>query len=146
MDEKQTELQAVWNSIRDLQQKIWSLKLDIANLERELYATEFRKSIQEKKQELQVLENIENEKKTNIVNSMLQIGLKSVEFINQKFTLKKSPWSLKINDEELIPKEFKKEKVEIIIDKKAIKEKISNGEDIAGCEIVYSHNLVITPK
>ena len=126
--------------------KIWSLKLDIANLERELYATEFRKSIQEKKQELQVLENIENEKKTNIVNSMLQIGLKSVEFINQKFTLKKSPWSLKINDEELIPKEFKKEKVEIIIDKKAIKEKISNGEDIAGCEIVYSHNLVITPK
>lgn len=146
MDEKQTELQAVWNSIRDLQQKIWSLKLDIANLERELYATEFRKSIQEKKQELQVLENIENEKKTNIVNSMLQIGLKSVEFINQKFTLKKSPWSLKINDEELIPQEFKKEKVEIIIDKKAIKEKISNGEDIAGCEIVYSHNLVITPK
>lgn len=146
MDEKQTELQAVWNSIRDLQQKIWSLKLDIANLERELYATEFRKSIQEKKQELQVLENIENEKKTNIVNSMLQIGLKSVEFINQKFTLKKSPWSLKINDEELIPQEFKKEKVEIVIDKKAIKEKISNGEDIAGCEIVYSHNLVITPK
>ena len=95
---------------------------------------------------MQVLENIENEKKTNIVNSMLQIGLKSVEFINQKFTLKKSPWSLKINDEELIPQEFKKEKVEIIIDKKAIKEKISNGEDIAGCEIVYSHNLVITPK
>ena len=44
MDEKQTELQAVWNSIRDLQQKIWSLKLDIANLERELYATEFRKA------------------------------------------------------------------------------------------------------
>lgn len=146
MDEKQTELQAVWNSIRDLQQKIWSLKLDIANLERELYATEFRKAIQDKKQELQVLENLENEKKTNIVNSMLQIGLKSVEFINQKFTLKKSPWSLKINDEELIPQEFKKEKVEIIIDKKAIKEKISNGEDIAGCEIVYSHNLVITPK
>lgn len=146
MDEKQTELQAVWNIIRDLQQKIWSLKLDIANLERELYATEFRKAIQDKKQELQVLENIENEKKTNIVNSMLQIGLKSVEFVNQKFTLKKSPWSLKINDEELIPQEFKKEKVEIIIDKKAIKDKISNGEDIAGCEIVYSHNLVITPK
>lgn len=146
MDEKQTELQAVWNSIRDLQQKIWSLKLDIANLERELYATEFRKAIQDKKQELQVLENIENEKKTNIVNSMLQIGLKSVEFVNQKFTLKKSPWSLKINDEELIPQEFKKEKVEIVIDKKAIKDKISNGEDIAGCEIVYSHNLVITPK
>lgn len=146
MDEKQTELQSIGNSFRDLQQKIWSLKLDIANLERELYETEFRKAIQEKKQALQILEDIENDKKTNIVNSMLQNGLKSVEFVNQKFTLKKTPWSLKINDEEMIPQEFKKEKVEIVIDKKAIKDKISNGEEIAGCEIVYSHSLVITPK
>lgn len=145
-NQNSTELQSIGNSFRDLQQKIWSLKLDIAQLERELYETEFRKAIQEKKQALQILEDLENEKKTNIVNSMLQNGLKSVEFVNQKFTLKKTPWSLKINDEEMIPQEFKKEKVEIIIDKKAIKEKISNGEDIAGCEIVYSHNLVITPK
>lgn len=145
-NQNSTELQAIGNSFRDLQQKIWSLKLDIANLERELYETEFRKAIQEKKQALQILEDIENEKKTNIVNSMLQNGLKSVEFVNQKFTLKKTPWSLKINDEEMIPQEFKKEKVEIVIDKKAIKDKISNGEEIAGCEIVYSHSLVITPK
>lgn len=145
-NQNSTELQAIGNSFRDLQQKIWSLKLDIANLERELYETEFRKAIQEKKQALQILEDIENDKKTNIVNSMLQNGLKSVEFVNQKFTLKKTPWSLKINDEEMIPQEFKKEKVEIVIDKKAIKDKISNGEEIAGCEIVYSHSLVITPK
>lgn len=145
-NQNSTELQSIGNSFRDLQQKIWSLKLDIAQLERELYETEFRKAIQEKKQALQILEDLENEKKTNIVNSMLQNGLKSVEFVNQKFTLKKTPWSLKINDEEMIPQEFKKEKVEIVIDKKAIKEKISNGEDIAGCEIVYSHSLVVTPK
>lgn len=145
-NQNSTELQSIGNSFRDLQQKIWSLKLDIAQLERELYETEFRKAIQEKKQALQILEDLENEKKTNIVNSMLQNGLKSVEFVNQKFTLKKTPWSLKINDEEMIPQEFKKEKVEIVIDKKAIKDKISNGEEIAGCEIVYSHSLVITPK
>ena len=145
-NQNSTELQSIGNSFRDLQQKIWSLKLDIAQLERELYETEFRKAIQEKKQALQILEDLENEKKTNLVNSMLQNGLKSVEFVNQKFTLKKTPWSLKINDEEMIPQEFKKEKVEIVIDKKAIKDKISNGEEIAGCEIVYSHSLVITPK
>lgn len=146
MDEKQTELQVIWNNIRDLQNKIWNLKIDIANLERELQETEFRKTIQEKKQALQILENIEAEQKTNIVNSMLENGLKSVEFINQKFTLKKTPWSLKILDEEMIPQEFKKEKVEIVIDKKAIKDKITAGEDIAGCEIIYWHSLVITPK
>lgn len=145
-NQNSTELQSIGNSFRDLQQKIWSLKLDIAQLERELYETEFRKAIQEKKQALQILEDLENEKKTNIVNSMLQNGLKSIEFVNQKFTLKKTPWSLKINDEEMIPQEFKKEKVEIVIDKKAIKDKITAGEEIAGCEIVYGHSLVITPK
>jgi hypothetical protein len=46
----------------------------------------------------------------------------------------------------MIPQEFKKEKVEIVIDKKAIKDKITAGEEIAGCEIVYGHSLVITPK
>lgn len=146
MDEKQTELQTIGNNIWDLQNKIWSLKLEIANLEQELCQTEFWKSIQEKKQALQLLQNIEAEQKTNIVNSMLENGLKSVEFVNQKFTLKKTPWSLKINDEEMIPQEFKKEKVEIVIDKKAIKDKITAGEEIAGCEIVYWHSLVITPK
>ena len=146
MDEKQTELQTIGNNIWDLQNKIWSLKLEIANLEQELCQTEFWKSIQEKKEALQLLQNIETEQKTNIVNSMLENGLKSVEFVNQKFTLKKTPWSLKINDEEMIPQEFKKEKVEIVIDKKAIKDKITAGEEIAGCEIVYWHSLVITPK
>ncbi len=78
-NQNSTELQSIGNSFRDLQQKIWSLKLDIAQLERELYETEFRKAIQEKKQALQILEDLENEKKTNIVNSMLQNGLKSVK-------------------------------------------------------------------
>lgn len=147
MDQNQnSELQQIWNNIRDIQNKIWSLKVEIANLEQELHSSEFRKNIQDKKQMLQVYENIENEQKTNIVNSMLSNGLKSVEFVNQKFTLKKNPWSLKINDEEMIPQEFKKEKVEIVIDKKAIKDKINAGEDVAGCEIIYSHSLIITPK
>ena len=63
-NQNSTELQSIGNSFRDLQQKIWSLKLDIAQLERELYETEFRKAIQEKKQALQILEDLENEKKT----------------------------------------------------------------------------------
>ena len=147
MDQNQnSELQQIWNNIRDIQNKIWSLKIEIANLEQELHSSEFRKNIQDKKQMLQVYENIESEQKNNIVNSMLSNGLKSVEFINQKFTLKKNPWSLKINDEEMVPDEFKKEKVEIVIDKKAIKDKINSGEDVAGCEIIYSHSLIITPK
>jgi hypothetical protein len=51
-----------------------------------------------------------------------------------------------IEDETKIPNEFKKEKTEIVIDKKAIKDKISNGEDVEGAKITFSHSLIITPK
>lgn len=51
-----------------------------------------------------------------------------------------------IEDESKIPDEFKKEKVEIVIDKKAIKDKIANGENVDGASVTYSHSLVITPK
>ena len=51
-----------------------------------------------------------------------------------------------IEDESKIPDEFKKEKTEIVIDKKTIKDKIQNGENVDGAMITYSHSLVITPK
>jgi hypothetical protein len=55
---------------------------------------------------------------------MEQLNLKSMDFINQKVTLKNNPPSVKINDEELIPEKFKKEKVTISIDKTLIKSAI----------------------
>jgi hypothetical protein len=33
-----------------------------------------------------------------------------------------------------------------VIDKKAIKDKIANGENVDGASVTYSHSLVITPK
>jgi hypothetical protein len=51
-----------------------------------------------------------------------------------------------IEDESKIPDEFKKEKTEIVIDKKAIKDKIANGENVDGASIKSSFSLVITPK
>ena len=100
----------------------------------------------EKKMEVAELEKKESEMKQNIVNWMLQNQLKSIEFTFQKFTVKKNPWSLLIEDESKIPDEFKKEKTEIVIDKKAIKDKIQNGENVDGATITYSHTLIITPK
>ena len=144
--DQNTELNAMSDNIWTIQNKIASLSLEIAKKKAELQQTDLRKQIEASERLLREYQNTEWTIKTNIVNSMLSNGLKSVEFVNQKFTIKKNPWSLKINDEEMIPQEFKKEKVEIVIDKKAIKDKISAGEDVAGCEITYSHSLVITPK
>ena len=77
---------------------------------------------------------------------MLKNNLKSIEFTFQKFTVKKNPWSLIIEDETKIPNEFKTEKITTVIDKKTLKERIQNGEEIEWAKINISYSLVITPK
>ena len=146
MENQQTDLQMVGENFRTLQTKRANAQIELRNLEMELQQTEFRKQIQEKRMEVAELEKKESEMKANIMNWMLQNQLKSIEFTFQKFTVKKNPWSLVIEDESKIPDEFKKEKVEIVIDKKAIKDKIANGENVDGASVTYSHSLVITPK
>ena len=146
MENQQTDLQTVGENFRTLQTKRANAQIELRNLEMELQQTEFRKAIQEKRMEVAELEKKESEMKANIMNWMLQNQLKSIEFTFQKFTVKKNPWSLVIEDESKIPDEFKKEKVEIVIDKKAIKDKIANGENVDGASVTYSHSLVITPK
>lgn len=146
MENQQTDLQMVGENFRTLQTKRANAQIELRNLEMELQQTEFRKAIQEKRMEVAELEKKESEMKANIMNWMLQNQLKSIEFTFQKFTVKKNPWSLVIEDESKIPDEFKKEKTEIVIDKKAIKDKIQNGENVDGASIKSSFSLVITPK
>ncbi len=146
MENQQTDLQTFGENFRTLQTKRANAQMELRDLEMELQKTEFRKQIQAKRMEVAELEQKENDMKQNIVNSMLQNQLKSIEFTFQKFTVKKNPWALVIDDESKIPDEFKKEKTEIVIDKKAIKEKIQNGETIDGASIRSSYSLQITPK
>lgn len=140
------QLNTYWNDLKTIQGNLAKAKLELLNFERELQETEFYKMIVEKRKEVEILEKKETETKTQIVNWMLAYHVKSLEFENQKFTVKKNPWSLVIHNEELIPAEFKKEKTEIVIDKKAIKEKITNGEEIEGCEITNTYSLIITDR
>lgn len=146
MENQQTDLQTFGENYRTIQTSRAKAQLELRDMEAELQQTEFRKQIQAKRMEVAELEKKESEIKQNIVNWMLQNQLKSIEFTFQKFTVKKNPWSLVIEDESKIPDEFKKEKTEIVIDKKAIKDKISSGENVDGASIKSSFSLVITPK
>lgn len=140
------QLNTYWNDLKTIQGELTKAKLELLNFERELQETEFYKMIVEKRKQVEFLEKKETETKSQIVNWMLAYHVKSLEFENQKFTVKKNPWSLVIHNTDLIPEEFKKEKTEIVIDKKAIKEKITNGEIIEGCEITNSYSLIITDR
>lgn len=141
-----TTLNTVWNAIWDVQLKAAKARIDVQEAEERLRKTPEWKDLEEKKELVKSYENIEEDMKAQIMLWMDAMGLKSMDFINQKVTLKSNPPVVKINDEELIPDKFKKEKVTISIDKTAIKKAIQDGEEVMGAELTVSKSLVITPK
>lgn len=143
---QETTLNTLGNSIWDIQLKKAKASIDVQEAEDKLRKTEEYKDLEFKKELLRQYEQTEEEMKEAIKMWMEQLNLKSLDFINQKVTLKNNPPSVKINDEELIPDKFKKEKVSITIDKTAIKKAIQDGEEVMGAELVVGKSLVITPK
>ncbi len=143
---QETTLNTLGNSIWDIQLKKAKASIDVQEAEDKLRKTEEYKDLEFKKEVLRQYEQTEEEMKEAIKVWMEQLNLKSLDFINQKVTLKNNPPSVKINDEELIPEKFKKEKVSITIDKTLIKSAIQLGEDVPWAEIVINKTLLITPK
>ena len=143
---QETTLNTLGNSIWDIQLKKAKASIDVQEAEDKLRKTEEYKDLEFKKEVLRQYEETEEEMKKAIMVWMEQLDLKSLDFVNQKVTLKNNPPSVKINDEELIPDKFKKEKVSIIIDKTAIKKAIQDGEEVIGAELVVNKTLLITPK
>jgi len=141
-----TTLNTVWNAIWDIQLQKAKALIDVQQAEAKLYDTVEYKDLEFKRGVLRQYESLEEDMKQQILLGMDALGLKSIEFINQKVTLKSNPPSVKINDEELIPDKFKKERVSITIDKTAIKKAIQDGEEVIGAELVVGKSLVITPK
>ena len=141
-----TTLNTVWNAIWDIQLQKAKALIDVQEAEAKLYDTVEYKDLEFKRGVLRQYESVEEDMKQQIMLWMDALGLKSIEFINQKVTLKNNPPSVKINDEELIPGKFKKEKVSTTIDKTAIKNAIQDGYHVPGAELVVWKTLVITPK
>lgn len=52
-----------------------------------------------------------------------------------------NPFSLFIQDESVIPEQYKKEKVTVTVDKTAIRNAIKNGEHIDGADLISSQRL-----
>ena len=141
-----TTLNTVWNAIWDIQLQKAKALIDVQQAEAKVYDTVEYKDLEFKRGVLRQYEALEADMKDQILLWMDALNLKSIEFINQKFTVKNNPPSVKINDEEMIPEKFKKEKVTISIDKTAIKKAIQDGEEVMGAELTVSKSLVITPK
>ena len=98
------------------------LKLKETPLYKEVLETE--KLIKDMEKELKVEEQ-------EICNKLLTAGVKKLEGMNgSSVSVRVSQGSIKYEDESVIPDRFKKEKVTVSVDKKALKEAFKNGEEL----------------
>ena len=141
-----TDLLKPSENIWDLQLKRANAQAELMSLQSMLYQSDLYRKVQEKELEVKNLETQEEEMKDNILNWMMENGLKTVETLKQRFTVKQNPPSVTIIDENMIPQNFKKLQTKVVVDKTAIKKAIQAWEDVVWAELSCGYSLVITPK
>lgn len=120
------------------------LKLDnygkiVKNLEAEAKALKEQEEIFKKRR--QALERKSEWFKKAIVSSLMLAGERKFESVNVMLSTSKSH---KVEvDETILDKRFLREKIERTPDKKAIKDAITNGEEIIGAWLVTNINLTV---
>lgn len=77
----------------------------------------------------------------NIKFAMLELNVDEIKGVDMRFKLSPTSGSLNIIDEEMIPVEFKSEKITTVVDKKAIKDALSAGKEVQGAELIPGASL-----
>ena len=95
------------------------------------------------KKSRKVLENQMEFWKNIIKECMITLGEKKIITDTGSITIKNNPKSVKIIDENLVPEEFKTEEISIKIDKKALKQRIEEGEEFEGITLEQSQSILI---
>ena len=90
------------------------------------------------------IKSLENRKKRMLrayIEAMQQMGMKSIMTGAGELRLKKNPPTLVIDDPAKIPSKYEKQKIEISLDKVAIKAAIKAGENVEGCHLEQAVSL-----
>lgn len=105
---------------------------------------ESMKSLEEHyKKSRKTLENQMEFWKSVIKDCMITLGEKKIITDTGSITVKNNPKSVKITDENLVPEEFKTEEISIKIDKKALKQRIEEGEEFEGITLEQTQSILI---
>ena len=75
------------------------------------------------------------------MDGMKRMGKSSVSTSRGDMKIRKNPQSVVLTDESLIPEVFKKQKIDIVTDKTAVKEALKKGEEVAGAILVQKERL-----
>lgn len=86
-------------------------------------------------------ENAKKRLKDNIIFAMKALNVTDLHGFDVRFKLQKTSGSVEILDEALIEPEFKKEKIEIVIDKKKLKTALEENKEIPGARLIEGTSL-----
>ena len=129
-----TELTSIWliQNLTDIQSKKIEYENLIMKLEIELEESDLVRRIMKGKEMLKELKLEEIDLKNKWINLLQKSNIKEFTSWSTKVRIKESPWKLIIDDESLIPEQYKEEvtKTTIKIDKKELKEDMKQGEII----------------
>lgn len=75
------------------------------------------------------------------MDGLKRMGKSSVSTSRGDMKIRKNPQSVVLTDESLIPEVYKKQKIDIITDKVAVKEALKKGEEVAGAILVQKERL-----
>lgn len=140
------DLNTYWESLWTIQNNIGSLNLALASKLEALHQTKEWIEVEELKSKLAIEQQKEEEAKQHIIEGMISKWIKSVDFVNQKVTVKTNPGSVNVIDEGLIPTLYVREKITKSVDKTAIKNAIKEWKEVPWAELVQTYSLVVSPK
>lgn len=144
----QITTQSIVDTLNSIELMKANLNLQLLNKQEELRNTDLYKEIKDLEISIKQLEKQDEEIREQGKQILLSNWLKKFEALDWTIIqLNETPWALVIENEDLVPKEYKKEKVTISIDKKTLKEDIKQGLIIEWVSIEKDYNLVIkNPK
>lgn len=126
-DMVQSKSENIIKVIRNWDSDIESIDLEIARL------TELKKKRKNKIDSL----------KEYTLDCLQASQIKKIETALGNITVRKGTGSVSIIDADKIPKEYKKEKVTIDIDKTSIKKALAEGQLIEGAELIIKNSLLL---
>jgi hypothetical protein len=120
------------------------LNLQLLQKKQELEKSTLFNDIKDLEYSLKQIELQEDQRREKGKEIMISSWIKSFTLLSwQTIQLNKTPWSLVIENEDLIPTDYKTDKIVTTIDKKKIKDDIKIWCLVDGCYISEDYSLVI---
>lgn len=138
------DLKVYWEDIFNLANEVANLQFIVKDLEEQIAQSELWKKLTEAKLKLAEYNQKEEEFKQMMFDWMINSWTEKVETAKQIFTIRNNPPAVNVINEDLIPDEYKKVKVDI--DKTKIKNAIKEWKVVEWVEITQWKSLLITVK